>query len=112
MLVRRLSLPFRHGHDHEVHRFTPLVGPRDQVVETGLLPRLAQRDRERVVLTRIAMPADLEPRLLARVPPQEDSAGRWVDDQRRARDVKRHGAIPRRGAEQRPHAFDVARFVG
>ena len=74
MLVGRFASRRRHRHDHHVDDLT--VRPGDEIVEPGLLLTLAKCDREWVVLAGIAVPADLEPGLLAGVPPQYDVPGR------------------------------------
>ena len=77
MLVRRLVAGRRHRHDRDMD--DPIVRPADEVVEPGLLadPR-GVAISEWIDLARIAVPADLEPGLLAGVPAQQHTLG-WVD---------------------------------
>lgn len=106
MLVRRFVAPGRHGDDDDLHR---RLGQRVQVGQAGLLPALAKRDGERVVLAGIGVPADLEPALHALVPAEQHPPRRRVDDERRAGDV--HGVLAgpaRFGAD----ALDIGRVVG
>jgi hypothetical protein len=72
-----------------------LVRPGDQVGQPGLLGALAQRDRQRVALAGVAVPADLEPRLLALMPAQQHPAAVGMHDQRGGCDVQRDRAQPR-----------------
>ena len=78
------------------------------LAETGLLHPLAQSGHERVGLARVGVTSDLEPGLLALVPPQQDPAGRRVHDHGRARHVQRRrpapGVIP---GQQFPSAGEV-----
>jgi hypothetical protein len=70
------------GGDRDDHHVPQLrVRPGHEVGQPGLLGTLPNRDRQRVVLARVAVPADLEPRLLPLMPAQQDLAAAGVDDQ-------------------------------
>src|ERR1035441_2780733 len=64
-----------------------LVRPWHQVGEPALLRGFPHCDSQRAALTRIAVPADLKPRLLALMPAQQHLAAARVDDQRGRRDM-------------------------
>ena len=93
VLVGRFVAGRRHWHDRNMDDLT--VRPGDEIVEPGLLPTLAKGDREWIVLAGIAVPADLEPGLLAGVPAQEHLLGRSMHDHRRCGDVQGGRPIPR-----------------
>jgi hypothetical protein len=93
MLVGGLAFSFGHGHDGQVPE--PGVGPRDQVGEPGLLGPFAPGDGQRVALPRVAVPADLQPGLLALVPAEQHAGGFGVGDQRGGGDVQGDVATPR-----------------
>ncbi len=93
MLVGGLAVTFGHGHDGQVTE--PGVGPRDQVGEPGLLGPFPLGDGQRVALPRVAVPADLQPGLLALVPAEQDAAGVRVGDQRGGGDVQGDVTTPR-----------------
>jgi hypothetical protein len=68
----RLAPP---GRDLAYHRVPEgSVRPGDQVREAGLLPGLAQRDRQRVALPRVAVPARLQPHPLPLMPAEQHPA--------------------------------------
>jgi hypothetical protein len=104
-----LWLARRRGHvaDHRVPQRR--VGPRDQVGEPGLLRRLAQRDLQRVGLSGVAVPADLEPHAVLDVPAQQHPAAFRVQHERGGGEVQRQRPRPRiaRGGGQAGHSFDV-----
>ena len=87
----------------------PGIGPGQQVGQAGLLAGLAQRDGQRVALPRIAVPADLQPGLLALVPAQQHPPRGGMHDQRGPGDVQRSRAQPRvlRGRDERADPLDV-----
>jgi hypothetical protein len=94
-------------HDRDVPELR--ARPRLQVGQPGFLGALAQRDLERVALTRIAVPADLQPSLLALVPAQQHPPGGRVHDHRGPGDVQRLRAQPRvrDGRGERADPFHV-----
>jgi hypothetical protein len=82
------------GHVDDDHVPDPGVGPRDQVGQPGLLLRFPPGDGQRVGFSRIAVPADLQPGLLALVPAQQHPRGGRVHDQHGRGDVQRKVAPP------------------
>jgi hypothetical protein len=88
------------------------VWPRHQVGQAGLLLRFPGDDGERIGLPRIAVPAHLQPALLALMPAQQDPAGGRVHDQRGRGDVQREVAPVRVGGglHQGSHPPDVGRL--
>ena len=87
--MRRLAVVARNRDDGDVDQTRPR--PRHEVGESGLLYPFPRRDRDRVVLARVGMAADLQPRLLSLVPAQQDALRGGMDDQSRTRDV--HGLV-------------------
>jgi len=88
------------------------VRPRHQVGQAGLLFGLAGDDSERVGLPRVAVPAHLQPGLLALMPAEQHPAGGRVHDQRRRGDVQRQvSPIGVAGGRQEyPHPLDIGRL--
>src|ERR1019366_443202 len=86
-----------------------LVRPWHQVGEPALLPGFPHCDSQRAALTRIAVPADLKPRLLALMPAQQHLAAARVDDQRGRRDMEGNRAQPGviGGLDKDAHALDI-----
>ena len=72
----------------------PGVRPWHQVGEPGLLLRFPPGDGQRVGFSRVAVPADLQPGLLALVPAQQYPRGGRVHDQRGCGDVQRKLTLP------------------
>jgi hypothetical protein len=110
VLVRRLPVSRGDADDH--HLPQARVRPGRQVGEAGLLARLPTGDGQRVALTRVAVPADLQPGLLPLVPAEQDPRGGRVDDQRGGGDVQGKLAPPRVafGLGQGPDAPQVGIF--
>ena len=110
MLVGGLPLARRHIDDD--HLFDPSVRPRHQVGQAGLLFGLAGDDSERVGLPRVAVPAHLQPGLLALMPAEQHPAGGRVHDQRGRGDVQREVAPVgiARGLQEGSHPLDVGRL--
>ena len=93
MLMRRLT--FARGDFHNDQVLELLVRPRHQVRQPSLLGRFTESYGQRIALPRIAMPANLQPGLLALVPAQQDPGRLRVHDQRGRGDVQRQLASPR-----------------
>ena len=114
VLVRVLTASRGHRHDHDVdeprHRG---IGPRGQIVEAGLFDRLLTATSERRGLVRIAVTADLQPRLHPRVPAEQHAPRRWMHHQRRPGHVQRRAPRPRvRVVDEGADARDVAFLAG
>jgi SAM-dependent methyltransferase len=107
MLVRGLALARRHLAHHGVP--DRRVRPRLEVGQARLLPRLAQRDPQRVALPRVGVPAHLQPHLLPLVPAQQHPAAAGMHDQRRGGEMQRQGPQPRvgLGGGQPSHRLDI-----
>lgn len=107
VLMGGLALAGRYLAHHRVPQ--PGVRPRDQVGEPALLCRLAERDRQRVALPRVAMPADLQPPALALVPAKQHPPAVRMHDQRGCGEVQRQRPQPRilLGRREPPHPPNV-----
>ena len=100
VLVRGLALARRDVDDDRVPQVR--VRPRGQVRQPGLLRGLPERDGQRVGLARVAVPADLEPGLLALVPAEQHPAAGRVHDKRGRGGVQRPGPLPGAARRRRP----------
>lgn len=110
VLMGGLALAGRYLADHRVPQ--PGVRPRDQVGEPALLRRLAERDLQGVALPRVAVPSDLQPPPLPRVPAKQHPPAVRMHDQRGRGEMQRQRPQPRilLGRGQPPHPLNVRPF--
>ena len=98
MLVLRLPLRGRHGHDRDLNNARPLsIRPWHEVRKSSLFSSLARSDEERVGFAGVGVTANLQPRLHAIVPAQQHPTGRRMDDYCRSRQVEWGSSSPRIG---------------